>query len=508
MNNKKKIFTLNKLKRTIANARINKKIGLCHGVFDLLHLGHIKHFEEAKKNCDILIVSVTQNKFIKKGPGRPAFNEIQRMEALSSLEFIDYVTLSNQESSIDIINEIKPNIYFKGPDYKNTKLDVTKKILLENKLVKKNGGKIYITKFKKLSSSALLNSYTNILTEEQKEISKKIKKKFNFIQIKKIIEGFYNLTPLVVGELIIDQYYFCEALGKSGKEPMLVLKDKYNESYLGGAAAICRHLSDFCKKINFISTIGEKKENLNFIEKNLPENINFFLLKKKNSPTIIKKRFLDEITKSKLLGVYLLEDSPINKIEEKIIIKNFNNFSKKSKLTILSDYGHGMISKNLSKIIKNKSNFIAVNVQINAANVGHHTLQNYKSVDFMIINESELRHEMRSKNEDIFKISKQLAKQLKIKYLAVTQGSEGVFLYSKNKNTFYKCPAFEKNVLDKVGAGDAMLSILAICIYKKIDINLALLISSLAAAQSIRTMGNKFSINKNTLIKEIEHFLS
>ena len=168
MNNKKKIFTLNKLKRTIANARINKKIGLCHGVFDLLHLGHIKHFEEAKKNCDILIVSVTQNKFIKKGPGRPAFNEIQRMEALSSLEFIDYVTLSNQESSIDIINEIKPNIYFKGPDYKNTKLDVTKKILLENKLVKKNGVKIYITKFKKLSSSALLNSYTNILTEEQK----------------------------------------------------------------------------------------------------------------------------------------------------------------------------------------------------------------------------------------------------------------------------------------------------------------------------------------------------
>ena len=508
MNKKNKIYTLIKLKEKIANAGKNKKIGLCHGVFDLLHLGHIKHFEEAKKNCDILIVSVTQNKFIKKGPGRPAFNEIQRMEALSGLEFIDYVTLSNQESSIDVINEIKPNIYFKGPDYQDTKLDLTKKILLENKSVIKNGGQIYITKFRKFSSSALLNSYANILTEEQVNISKKIKKKFNFIQIKKIIEDLYNLKPLVIGELIIDQYFFCEALGKSGKEPMLVLKDKYNESYLGGAAAICRHLSEFCKKINFISTIGQKNENLNFIKKNLPDNVEYFFLKKKNSPTIIKKRFLDDITKSKLLVVYLLEDNLINNIEEKIIIKKFNSFSKKSDLTILSDYSHGMISKNLSEIIKKKSKFIAVNVQINAANVGHHTLQNYKSVDFMIINENELRHEMRSKNEDIFIISKELAKQLKIKYLAVTQGSKGVFLYNKNKNIFYKSPAFEKNALDKVGAGDAMLSILAICIYKKIDINLALLICSFAAAQSIRTMGNKVSTNKNTLIKEIEHFLS
>jgi rfaE bifunctional protein kinase chain/domain/rfaE bifunctional protein nucleotidyltransferase chain/domain len=508
MNKKNKIFALSKLKKIIINTRKNKKVGLCHGVFDLLHLGHIKHFEEAKKNCDVLIVSVTQNKFIKKGPGRPAFNEIQRMEALSSLEFIDYVTLSNQESSIDVINEIKPNIYFKGPDYKDIKLDVTKKILLENKSVLKNGGQIYITKFKKFSSSSLLNSQTSILTEEQKFISKKIKKKFNFKQIKEIIESLYNLKPLVIGELIIDKYFFCEALGKSGKEPMLVLKDKYNESYLGGAAAICRHLSEFCKNINFISAIGEKKEHLNFIKINLPKNIKYFFLKKKNSPTIVKKRFLDEITKSKLLGVYSLEDNLVNNIEEKIIIKKFNNFSKKSHLTILSDYGHGMISKNLSEIIKKKSKFIAVNVQINAANVGHHTLQNYKSVDFMIINENELRHEMRSKNEDIFVISKQLAKQFRIKYLAVTQGSKGLFLYNKNKNVFYKSPALEKNVLDKVGAGDAMLSILSICIYKKIDINLALLICSFAAAQSIRTMGNKVSTNKNTLIKEIEHFLS
>ena len=473
-----------------------------------MHIGHIKHFDEAKKNCDILIVSITQDKFVAKGPGRPAFNDQQRMEALASLEFVDYVVLSNNSSSIEVINKIKPNIYFKGPDYKNAKLDITGKILLENKAVIKNKGKIFITKSRKYSSSLLLNSFTEIQTQEQKNLKKKILQKFNFEKIKKIINDFRYVNPLVIGELIIDQYFFCEALGKSGKEPILVLRDKYNESYLGGAAAICRHISEFCKNIYFLSTIGEKKQNLNFIKKNLPKNVKYFFLNKKNSPTIIKKRFLDEITKSKILGVYSLEDSFVSKKEEANLIRNFSKFLKNSDLTILSDYGHGMISKNFSKIIKKKSKFIAVNVQINASNIGYHSLQNYKSVDFMIINEGELRHEMRSKNENIFNLAKELANNFKIKYLAVTRGSNGSFLYEKNKNIFYKSDALAKIVLDKVGAGDAMLSILAICLYKKIDINLSLLIASLAAAQSVRTMGNKFSISKNTLLKELEHFLS
>jgi rfaE bifunctional protein kinase chain/domain/rfaE bifunctional protein nucleotidyltransferase chain/domain len=485
----------------------NIYIGLCHGVFDLLHLGHINHFKEAKENCDVLIVSVTADKFVHKGPGRPAFNQQQRVESLSALECIDYVTISNNPSSVEIINKIKPNIYFKGPDYKNIKLDITKKILLENNAIRKNKGKVFITRSFKYSSSALLNSFTQTLSEQEKILANKIKKNYSFERIKKIIQGFSDITPLVIGELIIDQYFFCEALGKSGKEPILVLRDKYNETYLGGAAAICGHLSEFCSKINFLSMVGEKKEYINFVKKHLNKKIKYYLLKKKNSPTIVKKRFLDEISKSKLLGVYSLEDSFVNRIEEKNLIKEFNKFNKKSDLTILSDYSHGMISKNFCEIIKKKSKFLAVNIQINAANIGYHSLKNYRLVDFMIINESEIRHEMRSKNDNIYNLAKNLANNFKIKYLVVTQGSQGAFLYERKKNIFYKIGAFTQSVVDKVGAGDTMLSILAICLYKKIDINLSLLISSLAAAQSVKIMGNKFHINKNILLKEIEHFL-
>lgn len=495
--------------RKLKNLNLKKKkIGLCHGVFDLLHLGHIKHFNEAKKISDILIVSVTEDKFVSKGPGRPAFNQLQRMEALSNLRSIDYVVLSNEPSAINILKKIRPDFYFKGPDYKQLGKDITKKIFNEKKEVEKYGGRLVITKSKKYSSSNLINDNLNILTEKQRQIIKKVKSKFNFEKIKEIIEDLKKIKPLVIGEIIIDHYFFCETIGKSGKEPTLVMRHSFDEMYLGGAGAISRHVSEFCKKNNFLTMIGEKDNHLNFIKKNLSKNTNSFFLKKKNSPTILKKRFLDEVNKSKVLGVYSLNDSKLSKLQENLLIKKQKEISQNSDLTILSDYGHGMVTDRLRKELIKNSNFIAVNAQVNAGNIGYHSLKNYCNVNFMIINELELRHEMRSKDTKIESLIKALSKKQKINYLVVTRGSTGAILYHRTKNKLFYTDAFSKTSIDKVGAGDAMLSLLALCLYKKIDVDLSLLLSSLAAAQSVNIIGNKSSIKKANLIKNLEHILS
>ena len=100
----KKILTETELKRKIFEIKKNKKsISHCHGVFDLLHLGHIKHFEESKSISDILIVSLTADSFVNKGPGRPHFNQSSRLHAIASLETVDYVCLSFNTSSNKII---------------------------------------------------------------------------------------------------------------------------------------------------------------------------------------------------------------------------------------------------------------------------------------------------------------------------------------------------------------------------------------------------------------------
>ena len=486
----------------------NKKIGLCHGVFDLLHLGHIRHFKEAKKKVDVLIVSVTEDKYVNKGPGRPAFNELQRMESLAALEFIDHVILSRSISAVNIINLIKPDIFFKGPDYQDNATDLTGKIYKERNSVIKNLGKIYYTNDKKFSSTKLLRSNLDKISEKQKTTLLSISKKNNFNKIKKIIEDLKTINPLVLGETIVDEYHFTETLGKSGKEPVLVLKENFQEKYLGGAGAICNHISQFVSKLSFISYIGKNNSYINFIRKNISKKVKFFFIKKDNSPTILKKRYVDEISKAKILGAYSLNDSFLNNKQEIILKNNFDKFSLYSDFLIISDYGHGLISKNFASYACSKFKFIAVNVQINSSNLGYHSLKNYIGVSCVIINESELRYELRSKVEKIEVLAKILTKQLKLKYLIVTRGTSGAILYETKKNKFYYSDAFGKNIIDKVGAGDAMLSIVSLCLFKKIDPDLSLLIASLCGGQAVSIIGNKHSISKETLFRDLEYYLS
>jgi len=504
----KKIIPIKVLAKIISKFKNKgKKIVLCHGVFDLLHIGHINHFYEAKNYGDILVVTVTSDQYVNKGPSRPAFKEEDRLKALAALDIVDYVALNRSPTAISAIKELKPKIYSKGQDYKIHQNDVSGEIKNEINAVKKIGGKIIYTKGNIFSSSNLINKFSQICSAEQKIEINKIKKKYSFLKIKKLFENFRKLKILIIGETIIDQYYFCDALGKSGKEPVLVLRDLKTEQYLGGAAAISRHVSQFCEKITLLSMLGEKSEFLKEIKKSLPKKINFNYIKKRNSPTILKKRFLDIVTNNKVLGVYKINDDVLLEAEEKLFNKKLKKLLPKHDLVIVSDYGHGLISETSAKIICKNSKYLALNAQINAANVGYHSMRKYKNIDCVIINEKEIRHELRDKNGNTKLLMKRLSQEQKIKNMIVTKGVDGSIFYNKQKNEFNSSDAFAKKTVDKIGAGDAMLSIIALCLKSGFDEKLALLTGSLAAAHSVETIGNKESINKIKILKSIEHLL-
>ena len=483
-----------------------KKIILCHGVFDLIHLGHIKHFKSAKNFGDFLIVSLTADKYIKKGPGRPIFNQNQRLEFLKEIKQIDEVVISTKESSEDIIKLIKPDFYVKGPDYADNKKDKTKKIIHEKKLVEKYGGKIKYTNDLAFSSSNIINSGNFIFNNEQKEFVRKIKRKFAYYQINRSLKKLKQLKVLVIGELIIDRYFFGKVLGKSGKEPHLVMEENYSEDYLGGSAAVARHLSSFVKKIDLLSPYGgEKKHNL-LIKKHFKNNISFKSFRPyKNFKTIIKSRFLDIISNYKLFGSYILP-ARFDLRSEKIVENIIDSRKKNIDIIIVCDYGHNFIGKIIANKLKKTKKFISLNAQVNASNIGHHTIKKYKNVDVMVINESELRHELRDNNSDLKFLAKKLIKDIKIKTLVITKGKSGALLIN-NKNKIISCPAFAKNTVDKVGAGDAMLSILSVTLKMKIDPEIAILIASIAAAVSVESIGNKESVSFDRIDRSLEYIL-
>ena len=136
-----------------------KKVVLCHGVFDIVHLGHIRHFNQAKKQGDVLIASVTQDKYVKRGPGRPYFTDRLRAETLASLAMTDYVSIVDAPTATEFIRKVRPDIYAKGPDYKAKDKDVTGKIFDEEEAIKSVGGRLFLTDDITFSSSKLINDY-------------------------------------------------------------------------------------------------------------------------------------------------------------------------------------------------------------------------------------------------------------------------------------------------------------------------------------------------------------
>ena len=452
-------------------------------------------------------MSITSDEHVNKGPNRPAFNSEQRLQAIEALDAVDYVVLSPYSTAVNIIKEIKPNLYCKGPDYKNSNQDVTGEIKNEIKTVKLLGGKTIFTSDVTFSSSKLINNLEDSKLSNRKSALYSVKKNFPFNHIRQLIDKFKNIKVLVIGEVILDEYIFCEALGKSGKEPVLVLKDIKTEKYLGGAGAITRHLSSFCKKITLLSMLGEKNEYLKEIKKALPKNIDFKFINKKNSPTIVKKRYLDSLSFNKIIGVDSLNDDFLVKKDEKLFHKFLETNIPKHDLVVISDYGHGLISEKSAKLICKLSKFLALNAQVNAANIGYHSMSKYKNVDCLIVNEKELRHEMRDKKGNVEPLIKKFSIKQNIRNMIVTQGVTGSLLYHKKKNQFNHCEAFAKNVVDKVGAGDTMLSLIALCLKNNLDKKLSMVISSLGAAQSVKNIGNKLALNKIKILKSLEHTL-
>jgi rfaE bifunctional protein kinase chain/domain/rfaE bifunctional protein nucleotidyltransferase chain/domain len=504
----KKILEKNSSIKILENLKKNKKkIVLCHGVFDLVHYGHILHFKSAKQLGDVLIVSITKDKYIKKGIGRPLFNEIQRLKYLSEIEVIDYLYICETESAEDSIKMIKPNFYAKGPDYKNNLLDDTKKIYLEKKLVEKFRGKIVYTNDEKFSSSAIINRENLLyLSNDQDNYLKILKKKFGYNYIKSKIRSFKTIKTLLVGELIFDHYCFGNVIGKSGKEPHLVLKEINNEFYVGGAGAVARHLSSFVKNVQLIAPFGNEVSFKDILKKSFHKNIfiNFLKPYEKYS-SIVKKRFIDKVSNYKMFGSYILPKKPYKGFSE-ILISMIKAKLKNTDMIIVCDYGHDFLDKRSANFISKIKKFKALNAQLNSANIGYHSLNNYKNVDALIINEAELRHELREEQLDLNILANTLMKKNRIKNLIITKGKKGAILF-RNGLKPVSCPAFADQSIDKVGAGDAMLSISALAIKKNLEPELVLFLGSIAAAISVKSVGNKVFININELDRIIQYML-
>jgi sugar/nucleoside kinase (ribokinase family) len=165
-----------------------------------------------------------------------------------------------------------------------------------------------------------------------------------------------------------------------------------------------------------------------------------------------------------------------------------------------------MISSEVAEVLSQGAKFLAVNTQVNAGNHGFNTVSKYRRANYICISERELRLEARSPQRDLREIVKEVSVALHCGKLLITRGSQGCLCYD-DREGFWEIPAFTGQVVDRVGAGDAVLAVTALCAAQHTPVEILGFIGNCVGSQAVGVIGNRSSIEKVSLARYIECLL-
>ncbi|MDO8662339.1 MAG: PfkB family carbohydrate kinase [Candidatus Omnitrophota bacterium] len=500
---KSKILLLDDLINKVKSLKASGKVVVqSHGIFDLIHPGVIEHLKSAKERGDVLIATVITDKDVRKGPGRPIFSGNLRAENVASLSMVDYVCVVGDETPFECVKRIKPNIFAKGKSIKDLDNEINNKIFEEVKELYFGKVRIHETGGFSLSSSEIINNFIDIYPEEVKSFLKDFSRKYSFKEISRKINSLNKLKILLVGDGIIDEYHYCEAMGRSAKAPLVVNKYITHEIFAGGAFAIANHLAGLSGNIHLVSLLGNEPAREDFIRSNLKPNVTTKFFYRKDGSTIVKKRYINQYQNQKLFEVNYLSDSYINGGLESGIIKYLNSVAASYDLILISDFGHGFITNRIIEAIQDSKVKFAVNTQTNAANAGFNMITKYRKPFYVCLDEPELRWAAQERFADIESVAKKILETVHASNLVVTLGKRGSFGIN-NRGQINYTPIFSSKVIDTVGAGDAFFAFTAPCVAQKMPLDLVSFIGNAVGALAVQIVCNKRPIEKYELLEFI-----
>lgn len=498
---KNKIISLNKLKKIIDKSRSTKSSVLCHGCFDIVHPGHLRHLQYAKSKSDILIVSVTADKFILKGSHRPHIPEKLRAQNLASYEAVDYVMIDNNKKPLSLLKLLKPTFFAKGFEYNSRGLsEATKE---EMKIVRSYKGKMLFTPGDVVySSTSLLNlNLPNLAID--KLITLMDAGKVSFQKLKKTVKNLKGIKIHVVGDTIIDTLTRTTMIGGQTKTPTLSFLYQNSDSYLGGAGIVSKHLKAAGAIVEFTTVLGQDTLKSYAINDLTKSGIKLNAIIDITRPTTEKNTIVNQ--NYRLLKIDKLDNRPI---DEKIL-KKILSFIKKSKNKniIFSDFRHGIFNSQSIPIL-NKSikdfNFRAADSQV-ASRWGN--ILEYTNFDLLTPNEKEARFALADQDGIVKDLAYELHRLTKCQNIILKLGERGIYSLSmpndKKDNYDFSVESFCNNLVDPVGAGDALLAYSSLTYISTKSIICSSIIGNIAASIECERDGN-IPITSEDILKRLD----
>ena len=470
---------------------MGKKVVLCDGHFNVIHPGHIRFLNFSKKQGDLLIVSIVNQKNIGVSNIDDYYSEDERAEGVASHEMVDAVHILNH-STIEFINRLKPDFYIKGREFENQQSIIKHEIdavELNNGKVVFSSGEVDHGNFKPVHFK---NSFAAINKRKLEFFKTCEKQDISLLKLKQTVDEFKKLKILVIGDTIVDQFVSCDTLGVSSEAPVLAIRELENKEFIGGAAIIAQHVKSLGADCTFVSVLGEDYS-ADFVKRRLHDsNIKTFLISDSSRPTTYKIRYMVE--NQKLLRVSRLKQHDIsNDLENKILhfldeIEDYNGI-------IISDFVYGVITeKILNKIFdisKSKNIKIFGDVQC-SSQLGDVT--KFQNIELITPTEKEARIGLSDQTSGLEALAHKLIRKTNNNNVVITLGSQGILAYShkdnsQNVESEYFC-ALEENPIDVAGAGDSVISGYALGLCHGLSLMEASAFASCLAGISVSRIGN------------------
>jgi len=396
---------------------------------------------------------------------------------------------------------LRPDFYVKGSEFKNTDSDMTGKIGREAEVVREIGATLAFADDIVFSSTNLINRYLSDFPEEVKNYLQLFRSRYKLDDVLQVLDKMSSLNVLVVGDTILDEYQYCSAIGKSSKDPVLALKYHSHDLFASGVLAVANHVANFADRVQLVTVLGERDSHEDFIRSQLHSDVTPYFAIQDGAPTLIKRRFIEGYSLNKLFEVYVMDDSGLAEDKDLEVCDWLRGELPKYDLVIAADFGHGTVSDNMVRVLRENAQYLAVNTQANAGNRGFHAVSRYPDADYVCIAEHEARLELRDLKSEVRPLSCNLVKKIGCSRLVVTRGRAGCAVCEDGG--VIKVPSFVQNVVDRVGAGDAFFSVTALAAVMGVENELLGFIGNVVGSLAVEILGNKKSIDKLSVQKYI-----
>lgn len=497
---RRKIKTREELRQIIGPRPRRREVIMCHGTFDLVHPGHIRHLMYAKSKADVLVTSLTCDAHIGKANFRPFVPQDLRAMNLAALEVVDYVIIDEHPTPIENIKFLQPDFFAKGYEY--SKRGIHPRTREELEALESYGGELIFTPGDVVySSSALIEAAPPTLSTE-KLMTLMESEGVTFDELRHALASFEAVRVHVLGDTIIDSYTYCTVISAMAKTPTLSVKFDRQVDFVGGAGIVAKHLREAGASVMFSTVLGDDALKDFVLSDLAAHGIECVPCIDHTRPTTQKNVLI--AANHRLLKVDRLDNRPIS---EKVLDHLRTSLeSSRAEAVIFSDFRHGIFSSQtipqLTEAVPTGV-FRAADSQV-ASRWGN--ILEFQGFDLITPNEREARFALGDQDSVIRPLACELYKKARCQTLLLKLGDRGLMTYrapSEDVRSFFTIDSFVERLVDPVGAGDAMLAYATLALVRTKSSVIASILGSMAAAVACEHEGNT-PVSPEDVLKKID----